>query len=295
MNHLFIINPVAGKSRTLKFIPEIEKIFSNRSEQYFIEITQYSGHAIEIARKFSQENNYRIYSVGGDGTLNEVLNGMVGSSSSLAVIPGGSGNDFIKSLRSDLSMKDLLARTIDGKVELLDLAKVNDRYFINIASVGFDAEVVHSAMRLKKFPFLTGKMAYLTGVITALLKGNTYGMELWIDGKYIKRKCLLLTVSNGRYYGGGMMPTPHAMLNDGNLDICLIEKVSRLKLLMLLPRFIKGKHESLKEVSFYSAQKVEIRFDKPAALNYDGEVDRVKEVIFEVIPKGISVVIPRQN
>ncbi|HHW48289.1 MAG TPA: diacylglycerol kinase family lipid kinase [Clostridiaceae bacterium] len=294
MEHLFIINPVAGKGKALKFIKEIKNLFVNSGKKYLIKITEKPGHATEIAREYTRKGCLRVYSVGGDGTLNEVVNGMVGSNSSLAIIPAGSGNDFIKSIvNSNMEPKDILVRAINGsKVRLADLAKVNERYFINISSIGFDAEVVYNTNKIKKLPCIPGKLAYILGVLITLFKYNNYYLKVTIDGQYIETKSLLTAVANGRYYGGGMLPTPNAEIDDGQFDICLISEVNRFKIFRFLPRFIKGLHGNLKEVSFYRGKKITIECDKDLAINIDGEVNKVRKASFEIIPKAISIVVP---
>lgn len=296
MTHLFIINPAAGKGRTKRLIPLIQKIFEEKDEPFKIEVTKYSGHATEIAKRYSSEDAYRIYSVGGDGTLNEVLNGIINSSSSLAVIPSGSGNDFFKSIyefsKQD-KLESILKRTIEGKEKFIDLGEINGRYFINIASVGFDAEVAYSSIKLKRFPFINGTIAYIMGILITLLKYKSYDLSIEIDDKKYELNSLLVAVANGKYYGGGINVTPKAKLDDGRLEVCMIERVGRFKILRLFPKVIKGEHESIKEVSFKSGKKVSVICKKTMAFNIDGEIVRGKQADFNIIEKGIKVVIPK--
>ncbi|MCM0646958.1 diacylglycerol kinase family lipid kinase [Clostridium swellfunianum] len=295
MKHLFIINPAAGKGKNLKLIPIIEEIFKNKEDKYFIEITKCAGHATEIAKSYSQKGDYRIYSVGGDGTLNEVLNGMVNSSSSLAVIPCGTGNDFIKSIYNfskNYKIEDLLMKIINGKEKFIDLCTFNYRYFINIASVGFDAEVAYNAIKVKKFPCVGGMLAYIIGIIITVFKYNSYKLKINIDEKVLELDGLLAAIANGRYYGGGIFVAPKARIDDGLFSICAIEKVSRLKILALFPKVIKGTHEDIKEVSFYQGSKVRIESDKPVAFNIDGEITKGKIAEFKIIKNGIKIIYP---
>ena len=292
MKHLFIVNPVAGKGKTLPIIAEIKEAFKGINEEYIIEVTERPGHATEIVKKYVKMEDYRVYSVGGDGTLNEVLNGIVNSKSSLAIIPSGTGNDFIKSICKDLNKSDLLHRTINGKEEFIDLAKVNDRYFINISSVGFDAEVVYNTVELKKLPFVKGSFSYVLGILLTLFSFKSCNINIKIDENEINANTTLIAIANGKYYGGGMMIAPMAIINDGILDVCLIKKVNKIKLLALLPTLIKGSHEEIKEVSFHRGKRISIVSKDDIALNIDGEVCKVKEVIFEVIHNGIEIVIP---
>jgi len=295
MNHLFIINPIAGKGKTLKIIPTIEKIFKERKEKFIIEVTKYIGHATEIAEKYSNEQDYRIYSVGGDGTLNEVLNGMVNTNSSLAVIPSGSGNDFIKNIfkyNKKIPLEYILNKTINGKEEKIDLGKVNNRYFLNIASVGFDAEVAYNSIKFKKLPLINGAAAYIFGLLLTVFKYKNYNLNIEIDKISIKLNSLLVAVANGRYYGGGINVAPKANIKDGFFDICLIKKVGRLKILELFPKVINGTHETIKEVSFKNGKAVHIISKEDLAFNIDGEIIRGKEAKFQIIKHGVQIVIP---
>lgn len=292
MKHLFIINPTAGKGKNLSLIPIIEKMLEVKKEDYYIEVTKGVGHATEIVKHYVKNDDYRVYSVGGDGTLNEVLNGIVGSNSTLAVIPSGTGNDFSRNIYENGDVLISLEQAINGKDVFLDLARVNDRYFINIASVGFDAEVAYNTANFKKLPFVGGSLAYIFGIIETVFKYKSVHLNITIDDKKLNIKSLLAAIANGKCYGGGILMTPDAILDDGMFDICIIEEVNKLKILRLFPKAIKGKHSSIKEVSFYRGRKVKINCNEEVSLNIDGEILRVREVEFEIIPKGIKVVMP---
>ncbi|HHW32112.1 MAG TPA: diacylglycerol kinase family lipid kinase [Clostridiaceae bacterium] len=299
MNHLFIINPVAGQGKPLKLIPEIKKIFSSRNDTFKIEITERPGHATDIAKEYTSQKKYRVYSIGGDGTLNEVLNGMVNSGSSLAVIPAGSGNDFSRNLNLNIASKrysyDILNRTINGKEEPVDIVKINNRYFINISSVGLDAEVANTTNKLKRTGLLRGSFAYLVGIFATLLKYNSHILRVTIDGQTFEKESLLLAIANGKFYGGGVQPAPDASINDGLLDVCFVKKMSVFKIVRLLPLYYKGKHGGLEEVTFFKGKKIEVCNNHEMALNIDGEITMVKNAVYEIIPKGINLVIPSQS
>lgn len=292
MKHLFIINPKAGKGKALKIIPEIEEEFKNTNEEFLIEITEKVGHATEIVRKYVSKENYRVYAVGGDGTLNEVLNGMINSESCLGFIPNGSGNDFIRSLYKGKLPRNIIKDTINGKIKPIDLAKVDDRYFINISSIGIDAEVANNARNIKKCPFISGKIAYILSAIITILMYKHKEIQLTIDSKEIKIKNTLLALANGRYYGGGMKVAPDADLQDGLLDICAIDKLSRAKMFILFPKLIKGKHHQIKEVTFYKGKKVTVNSEEEVTLNIDGEIVKRKNITFEIVPGGVKFIIP---
>ncbi|WML34565.1 diacylglycerol kinase family lipid kinase [Clostridium sp. OS1-26] len=292
MKHLFIINPKAGKGKALKLIPEIEEEFKNTNEEFLIEITEKVGHATEIVRKYVSKENYRVYAVGGDGTLNEVLNGMINSESCLGFIPSGSGNDFIRSVYKGKLPRNIIKDTVNGKIKPIDLAKVDDRYFINISSIGIDAEVANNARNIKKRPFISGKIAYILSAIITILMYKYREIQLIIDNKEIKIKNTLLALANGRYYGGGMKVAPDADLQDGLLDICAIDKLSRAKMFILFPKLIKGEHHQIEEVTFYKGKKVIVNSEEEVTLNIDGEIVKRKNVTFEIVPGGVKFIIP---
>ncbi len=303
MNHLFIVNPLAGKGKPLKLIPVIEDVFRSRpNEKYTIELVKGPGHASSIAGEYMDKGIDRIYSVGGDGTLNTIVNGIMRNrhreSCTLAAIPAGSGNDFIKSLqtgdslyRSD-SPDELLIRTMDGREKTIDVAKVNEDFYINIASLGFDGEVADMTNKLKRIPLYAGKFAYLSGVFFTLVKCTRHRLSINIDGHVMDEEVLLTAVANGKYYGGGMKAAPNADISDGLLEICLIKRIGRLKIIMLLPKFIKGLHGSIPEVSFHKAARVEVTCHDKTPVNIDGEVKFAKKAVFEIIPAAIRFVVP---
>ncbi len=293
MKHLFIINPVAGKGKTLGLIPEIKQYCEGKGYEYEIAATGYPGHATEISKVHSSEQILRIYSVGGDGTLNEVLNGMAGGKSSLAAIPSGSGNDFIRSILGADIPKNLIKATVEGSERLIDYAKVNEKFFINITSLGFDAEVASQSGHYMKLPFVTGKMAYVLGIFTSIARCTNHLMEIKVDDISLSSKTLLVAVGNGKYYGGGMLALPNAEIDDGLFDICHVEAMTRMKILKLFPKYMKGQHALIKGVHLTRGKKVEITVDRLVPMNLDGEIILLQKAAFEIFPKGLSFIIPK--
>ncbi len=294
MEHLFIINPEAGKGRSLEYIEKIKNYFKKVDEPYYIEVTKYPGHATELVKSYTALKDYRVYAVGGDGTLNEVLNGIVGTGSVLAVIPCGSGNDFVKSIIGEEPIEDIFVSTLRGKEKYIDLGRVNDRYFINISSVGFDSEVVYSANTVKKLKYITGSTAYILGILITLFKFKFIKTTITIDGVSFNKEILLAAIANGRCYGGGVKISPKSDISDGVFDLCVVEKVSKLKIFFLFPKAIKGTHENIKQVSFYSGRNISIVSSKEFVLNIDGELLKEKEVNCQLIRNGIKVVFPER-
>ncbi len=293
MKHIFIINPKAGKGRATELIPFIHEFFKDKDEEFIIRVTEYPGHATEIAKEYSSSEENRIYSVGGDGTVNEVINGIAGTQSSLGVIPAGSGNDFIRSIANPSDIQDFTIRTINGEYKYIDLAKANDKYFINISSIGFDADVVYNADKFKKVPGITGSMAYVISIIYTVLKKKISKIKLHIDDKEMNLNILLAAIANGRFYGGGMLAAPEAKIDDGLFDICLVGEANRFQILSLFPKYIKGQHGQLDEVQFFRGKKILIESNEELRLNIDGEIFSSCTIAFEMIEKGMKVIFPK--
>lgn len=292
MRHVFIINPHAGKGRNVGHVSRMQEICRTKGIEPVIEITKAPGHATEIAKSYSGDENVRIYAVGGDGTLNEVLNGMVGSRSSLVVIPGGSGNDFIKSVCNEAAWEEILEKSLEAEAVPVDIGRFGDNFFINISSAGLDAEIVYNARRFKKYPLIPAKFAYLLSIFFTVFGYKSKNMRIVLDDSEINMKTLLVAVANGRFYGGGMKVAPEADTYDGIFDVCHIEKVGALKIMALFPKLIKGEHKGIKEVHFHRSKKVRIISEDEMSINVDGELYRRKEIEFEVVPKAVNIVIP---
>ncbi|MDD7792635.1 diacylglycerol/lipid kinase family protein [Clostridium sp. 'White wine YQ'] len=292
MKHLFIINPEAGKGRALEYKDKIEKIFTKINEEYEIIITERVGHATEVVRELTSRDRYRVYAIGGDGTLNEVVNGLVGTDSILGVIPAGSGNDFIRSIWDEQD-DELLIKTIRGDFKKIDLAKVNNKYFINISSIGFDAEVVYNARKYKKYKFISGPFAYFISIFITALRFKGVEIEFELDGQPINDKIFLMAVANGKYYGGGIKIAPFANITDGALELYLIKAISIFKLIREIPKVLKGVHSyGIKEVKYSKIQNIKAKSKNEFTINIDGEIVRGKEVEFLILPSKLDMIIP---
>lgn len=293
MKHLFIINPVAGKGQADRYHDQIEVYFTGRKEKFEIIRTEGPGHATRAVRDQVEKEDCRVYSIGGDGTLNEVLNGLTGSNSQLGVIPAGSGNDFYRSL--DIANDhDILARTIEGSPKRCSLGLVNGRYFLNVASAGIDATIVHNAARFKKLPFLSGQGAYILGIFYTVFSYRSFEASISLDKEEtIRKRTLLAAVANGRYYGGGMMVAPDADLTSDSFQVCHVDHASPVRIIRLFPTLIKGEHGRLKEVTFHQAEEVTIEAMEGFMLNIDGEVQKVDKATFRLINEGVKILVPR--
>lgn len=266
---LFIINPVAGGGVANSLEPAIKEAMEKHNIEYDILFTTKPKEAIKIVENSPHEF---VIAVGGDGTVNEVAKGLINRRSGvLGIIPGGTGNDLSRSLGISLDPLEAIQSIIDKNIKLIDVGMVNEHQFLNIASFGFDAEVVKVTNKIKSKA--KGKLAYVLGVLIMLIKFKKREIMLKIDGKEYKENLVLLAAGNGKYYGGGMKILPQAELEDGSLHLCLIKDINNLFMLILFPTIFRGTHFKFKKyVSMYKAQNIKIESSKEIYFNLDGEI-----------------------
>lgn len=274
-SYLFIINPTAGSGKAKKFESYIEKYMKDKDINYKVIFTRKAKEAIDIV---VNNPEYSIcIAVGGDGTAGEVANGILKRGyGTLGIIPAGTGNDLSKSLLITDDIQEAFKKIIDKKIKAIDLGRVDDIYFFNIASLGFDAEVVRHTNKIKKV--IKGKTAYILGVLTSLLVYKSRDMNIEVDGVEFLRKATLVAIGNGEFYGGGMQILPMAKLDDGLLDICIVKNVTNFRILFLFPSIFKGQHIKYKKyVEFQQGKKIKIKVEGEMYLNIDGEISPIRD------------------
>lgn len=299
MKHIFVINPAAGQGKVLDFIrPKIEEVCKKYSLNCEIHVTERAGEGIEYVRnKAASGEEIRFYACGGDGTLYDVVNGAFGyKNAQVAVIPLGSGNDFIRLFGTKEEFLNLDDQ-INGVPVEFDAIKCDDEIAINQCSMGMDAEVCAMQGKIKKLPLVTGEGAYYIGCLYAIIRKFKNRFTYSIDGGEKKTKdCLFCFCGNSRWYGGGFMAAPLALPEDGLLDFVIVEsRVSRPKLVTLLNKYKRGEHLDWDITEFTRGKKLVIHSDKPAAVNVDGEIKYVTDTSFEIIEKGITYVVPANS
>ncbi|MBC8590897.1 diacylglycerol/lipid kinase family protein [Wansuia hejianensis] len=285
---LFIINPVAGGGRAGALQSQIERTMEKNKINYDIVLTTRPKEAITIAEETPHN---KVIAVGGDGTVNEVAKGLINRGHGiLGIIPGGTGNDLSRSLGISMDPIESINAIIQGKIIEMDIGCANGHKFLNIASVGFDAEVVKNTESIKKK--IKGKVAYILGVILTIISFRKKKVTLEIDNKICTKSLLLLAVGNGNYYGGGMKILPQANINDGYLHICLIKDVNNLILLTLFPTIFKGNHIKYKKyVEIIKSKKISIKSKEKMYFNLDGElIDGGKEINFNLSDHKLYVI-----
>ncbi|MCR5150235.1 MAG: diacylglycerol kinase family lipid kinase [Clostridiales bacterium] len=301
MKHIFIVNPNSGKgkNKALEYIePKIHEVCKKYNLDYKILVTGKKNDGIDFVRQNAAgDEPVRFYACGGDGTLYEVVNGAFGLPNvEVAVVPLGSGNDFVR-LFGDKEIFLDLENVVNGVAKKLDVIKCGDEIAINQCSMGMDAEVCAMQGRIKKLPLVTGEGAYYIGCLYAILRKFKNRFTVTYDDKETAEyNCLFCFIGNSRYYGGGFKAAPLAEPDDGLLDFVVVESIfSRLKLTSLLNSYKRGEHLDWEATHFTRGKKLKIHSQKPAAINVDGECRYVTDAEFEIIENGITFVIPKTS
>ncbi len=299
MKHLFIINPAAGsRNPTESYRKQIAEVCGELGVEYSIEISGAPGQCREIARRAAMTGEeYRIYSCGGDGTMNEIVGGVAGFPNvAVTMFAGGSGNDFARIFSQPEAFKDL-RRLLDAEETTFDLIRVNDDYSLNICSVGLDARIGTDVANYKRLPLLSGFRAYAASTVVNVIKGISEHYVIEVDGETIDDKQTMICVCNGRYYGGGFNPVPEADPADGKLEVLIVRKVSRLLVPKVVGKYKNGQYAKLpKLVRHFSTDRIKIICDKPTPINLDGEMRMAQvadirladEKIRFFYPKGLT-------
>ena len=300
MKHIFVINPMSGKGKVLNTIkPQIEQYQKDHPEldiEIHVTTKAYEGISFVEERAKSGEH-IRFYACGGDGTLFEVVNGAYKyPNTEVAVIPLGSGNDFVRIFGKAEDFRSIDVH-VNGTPIKLDLIRSGDKVAINQCSMGIDAEVCAKQAYFKKLPLVTGEAAYTLSLLYCLCRKLKSEFKIYIDDKFVMEDTMLFSLcGNSRWYGGGYKGAPLALPDDGLLDMILVKKaVGRLKLAGLMNSYKRGEHLNWDMTTFMRGKKIHIISKKPAAVNVDGECEYVTESTFEIIESGITFVVPSNS
>lgn len=302
-NFIFILNPTAGRHKALELKEIITKKFNEigRLQQCVFHFTERPMHAMELAREYAARfgENAIIYACGGDGTINEVANGIIGTDSILSVIPAGTGNDFVKTLYSKYDPEYVIDNILNYKIKKIDSATLDGRTFVNVSSLGFDTIVGDKAKKIVAKAKFLGRGAYFIAIFVCLFGKNYSRMKYHFEtieeqGKEQiyenEQDFVLAALANAQYYGGLFHPCPMADLSDGYLDICIVDRISPLKILAMIPKYIKGTHISEPVATFYKVKSGIIEgVGEKLLVNCDGESFVREKIELEIYPGSLTV------
>lgn len=288
-----IANPMAGRGRGREALSAAEEALRRQGLQFTTEVTSRPLEATEIARRAAEEGCELVVALGGDGTSHEVANGLLLSNNPdviMGMVPIGTGNDFASMFDTPADLTALSQRFREGKSRLIDVGRVNDRYFVNIVGVGFDA--LASIESLKIQSLLSGLPLYLLAVLLTLRRYEVPHITADLDGEKISMTMTILCVANGKREGGGFLMAPDAENDDGIFDICLARGLGRLGILRLLPELMRGTHVDKEPVTMAKAKRVILDSPDPLPVHADGEIlyTDAHHLEIELIPRRLRVI-----
>lgn len=276
MKYIFIMNKDAGKGKGEKILPNIERECKRKNIEYEIRYITKEKSGTDIAKEYKNEENV-IYVVGGDGTITMTIAGIAGTKNKLGVIPAGSGNDTYRAIKN-----------LPKGETAIDLGKINNTYFINVACSGLDAEVANNVDIVKKAKIPPSQI-YNASIIYTFVKFKFKEVELITNVKKIKEEYTILSICNGNYYGGGFKIAPKSELTDGLLDIYFVEKMRKIRMVPLLLKVKNGKHEGKRKIHKFRTNHIEINLKQEVTFNVDGEKITDKHFIIDLVPKAINI------
>jgi len=286
--YVFIINPISGNKNKKR----IEKAISGAflPDEVVVKHTRKQGHAFRIARKYVRKGTPYCIAVGGDGTVNEVASALVNSNTALGIIPAGSGNGLSNYLKIPHVIKGALQLILHASIRIIDVGKLNDRYFFSTCGVGFDARVGHAFAQLKK----RGLPGYVRSVFRQFIGYRPKKYRLNIDGQKQKVKAFLITIANSGQYGNNVYISPGARIDDGLLDICIVKPFPKSALLPLGMKLIGKKIDRSPYLEVIRGKKVTLRGRKNKQyIHYDGEPILIAgKIKVQIHPGALKVIAP---
>jgi YegS/Rv2252/BmrU family lipid kinase len=288
-----ILNPYSGRWKGQRSVPSVEAALREVGVDYEMVCTAGADQAIELAREAALGGYRPVVAAGGDGTIGEVVNGLMQAADDqvagpLAIIPLGSANDFIQTLGTPADIQGACQLLRTGGVRTIDVGRVNERYFINDVGVGFEPQVTLESRKIK---WLRGTLIYLVAVLRAVRDPIQAHMTIeWDGGQRVSRPILLVSVANGRCTGGFWL-TPHAELDDGELDFIFADALSRLQILRFLPEVMRKTHLDKEPVTYGRTRHIVITSDDPLPVVADGEImtTEAHRLEIEVLPGRMQV------
>lgn len=298
-----ILNPWAGRGKAGKQRPALEHALGEAGLDYELLTTNARGHAIELARDAVMRGSDVVVAIGGDGTLNETVNGLMqgnqasGRNAAFAVIPLGTGSDFIKVLETveadDIPggiarLKRMQRRHID--LGLVEVKGEGSRYLLNAVGVGFDAQAAAEAL---KITWAKGWIVYYLAIIRALIYYKAFPMQIRFRDEMVERRMMFTTIANGRCQGAGFWLTPDAHIDDGQLDVCMVDMLSIPKVAQYIPLIQKGAHTKLKEVRMERIPQITLTCENDLPVAIDGEVisTTAREIVVTSVPGAIDLLV----
>ena len=301
MKYLLIVNAISGQGRSLAVLDDVRAIMNEKKLDYRVSITKYPGHAKEIAQTVKSEDDTTIISLGGDGTIYEIING-INDYVPLIILPTGSGNDFNRVIyqNRELPISEILKLCLDGKACKVDLGQITvdgeQRRFLNTTSIGLDADInalASSWIRAKKY---NKDKAYNKAIVKLVLRHKFPTVTISIDDKEpFTKTCTIINTMNGEYYGNGRLANPLFDLQDGLFEFCYVDPLSIPGIAIVFPKYEKGGVTDIKKAHLCKCKKIHLHSDTPFNFQSDGENGMASDLQIRVLEGKLLLMVPDDN
>lgn len=286
---LIIANPAAGGGRSLKVLAKTKAILQTNAVPHKILLTDGPGHAISLAKQAAAAKWPIIATIGGDGTINEVIQGIVNTETALAIIPGGTGNDLARSLSVPLKTHAAVRILLDGVITAIDCGYSSYRAFGALVSIGFPVTVIQYVNSTQGL--LKGSPKFLAAVWKTIQHLKAFPAKIAVDGYVRQVNTIGIFVQNTKFAGGGLMIAPDADPADSTFDIVIVHNLLRRELISTLPKAYWGAHKDHPAVEFLRGKQVEIATQQPLPMLFDGEVVGETPLRATIVPAALRVVV----
>lgn len=292
MKTMVIINPSAGKGKTLRHQSKVRRELERFKIIADFRIAQRKGEIKKITAESLERGYKRIILCGGDGTIHEAIPELINTEVILCIIPLGTGNDLSRSLGIKEDIVYACSVIANGIEKKIDIVRVNqEHYYVGVGALGFDAEVAALAERIRKYAPVI--LVYILAILLKLITYSFKKVKICFDHKEFEDEVLLIAFANSRFYGKGIQITPSGKIDDGILDICMIKRLNKLRLLTLLPIAYEGKHINFSETKLYQAKKIYVESPQPLFFYGDGEFICYTPLYIETVPQVLRVMVPQ--
>jgi YegS/Rv2252/BmrU family lipid kinase len=283
-----LVNPAAAGGRALRRVPEVTAEFERLGAPHRVVETNSIAHAQDAARAAAAAGE-TVASLGGDGFLRPIAGAMRGNEAAIAILPGGRGNDFARVLGIPSEPTEAARVAVQGSERVLDMAEVDGTPYLGIASLGFDSVANRIANEAR---LIRGNLVYLYAALRAVATWKPARFTLTVDGERHEVRGWSVGVANSQAYGGGMYVAPHALLDDGKLEVLAKSETSKLRFLRDLPAVFKGDHLDLPSVHSFQGEEIRIESDRPFDVYADGDPIGRTPATVRVTPGVLRVIVP---
>ena len=277
MKYIYYINRFKLLKHTDQIIRRLEKVSAEFNRDYEIVVNETVEDAKNNIKKF-KDTEYIITAVGGDGSINLVLNNLIGTKNIISFVPHGTGNDFCRACFENM----------ENGIHDVDIIRINDRYFINVACFGIDADIANDDNFIHN-RFIPESMRYNAGVIYYFLTYKARKMKIECDGETIDQDFTTVVAANSQYYGGGYRVAPESLIDDGQMEVYAVDKLNKIKMASIILSMKDASHLNNPALKVFKTKKAVISSDKPIRANFDGEPLEADRFELEIIPKGFKV------